>query len=150
MCLGMLCYLFWFSFSFAEFSTILIVLTYNVMHIKCKYRRAVCIHMWCFSCFYYYYYICNEIIIVNVIIIIIIIFIFIYLGICGFYPIHPMTYIEAKRNKAKAAKTEDENTDTNEESSTWPPPLRVCLQLRDFTRENLFCKNYCKLRLKLC
>ena len=29
MCLGMLCYLFWFSFSFAEYSTILIFVTYN-------------------------------------------------------------------------------------------------------------------------
>ena len=22
------------------------------MHIKCKYRRAVCTHTWCFSCYY--------------------------------------------------------------------------------------------------
>ena len=44
-------------------------------------------------------------------------------GLSGFFPLHPMTYITAKRNRAKAAEAEkeaeselSENTDEKQET----------------------------------
>ena len=41
MCLGMLCYLFWFSFCFAEYTTILIFVTYNAYQMQIQ---TSCLH----------------------------------------------------------------------------------------------------------
>ena len=45
------------------------------------------------------------------------------LGLCGFYPVHPMSYIIAKRNRIKAASKEKlENTIDANAAADEPPP----------------------------